>query len=391
MMDQQDKNRIQKALNASLSGIQETPCLARRIIAEGKEWRKKKMTKKLLVSLAFALVLMLVSVAYAATQWGILDYLEGMIGTQPPTADQVMQANLYQETINGVEITVKEAGYDGKTFFLLYSYRLVDAKEPMGTLKNGRYWISEKDEALLYEKNVGWWIDHIWINGKAVDMPGNSGGSVLGSDVPGEIVHVEYWRFDNENIFLEGNIEVGLPIGERQPLSEYSKADHPEKYDEDGNLLPPEEGVITFSFDAGDTLEKVQRFVSSQETVTPYGTAKVSEGCFTPLMSYITLELKVNEESLAAFKEENGEGYYDDKGNLIASYTGLDLFDGWLDRMTLVDGQGNILFPDWHGCNGMSDTWAEITFPYLENIPEEMYLAPVENGAADMTFAIKVK
>ena len=33
------------------------------------------------------------------------------------------------------------------------------------------------------------------------------------------------------------------PIGERQPLEEYMWAEHPEKYDADGNLLLPETGI----------------------------------------------------------------------------------------------------------------------------------------------------
>ncbi|MBE5784045.1 MAG: DUF4179 domain-containing protein [Clostridiales bacterium] len=389
MIEQREKERIKKAYETSLSGLQEDPWLAQRVLNEGKE--KKRMKKSISLLLAFALTLMVGTAAYAATQWGIYDFLGSMLGKQPAGADQVMQSNLHQETVNGVEITVKEAGYDGKTLFLLYSYRILDAKEPIGIQKNGAYLITEADENLLYEKNVGWWIDQLWINGKAVDMPGNSGSSIWGSDVPGEIIHAEYWRLDNEELALEGEIEISLPIGERQNLNDYRKVDHPEKYGEDGELLPPEKGLITFRFDAKDTLSKVRTFAANEEKTMPEITAKVTEASFTPLMTYITLELQGNEAALASYKAKNGEGYYDENGTLLFPYTDMDVFSGYIDSLTLVDRKGTILFEEARGCNGLSNTWAEFIFPHLENIPDALYLAPAPNGTADMNQAIRVK
>lgn len=85
-------------------------------------------------ALIFALVaaVLLGTVAFAASHWGIFDVLSVFLGSQPPTADSVMQADLHQETVNGVEITIKEAGYDGRTLFLQYSYRIPEATEPFG-------------------------------------------------------------------------------------------------------------------------------------------------------------------------------------------------------------------------------------------------------------------
>ena len=87
-------------------------------------------------ALIFALiaVLALGTVAVAATQWGIFGSLSEMLGMQPPTADSVMQGDLHQETGNGVESTIEEAGYDGRTLFLQYSYRFPGIDEPLGTV-----------------------------------------------------------------------------------------------------------------------------------------------------------------------------------------------------------------------------------------------------------------
>lgn len=343
-------------------------------------------------SLVFALVavLLLGTVAYAATKWGIFDSLGYYLGIQPPTADSVMQSNLHTETVNGVEITIEEAGYDGKTLFLQYSYRFPGIDEPLGTVsKHGELLLRDDDMALFEQYGLGWWVDAFWINGQDMDMANNSGGQERGSANPGEIVRTEYWRLDNIDVALTGKVEIAMPIGESQSAeyrnSLYSKETH--------QYALPDKGVVTFSFDASDTLSRVVTLNPNVETVLPEVTAKVSEAAFTPLMTYITLDLTANPEALAAFKQENGEGYYDEQGNLLWPYTGMDMYSSWIVGLKLVDGDGKVLFPDAVGNNGVGDSWAEFLYPYMDpaNLPEEMWLAPVEAGAADMTRAVRVK
>lgn len=69
-------------------------------------------------------------------------------------------------------------------------------------------------------------------------------------------------------------------------------------------------------------------------------TAQVTEACFSPLMTYLTLDLEVNPDAMAAFIETNGDGYYDEEGRLMWPYGGTDVFEGWLYSLSLVDGQG---------------------------------------------------
>lgn len=339
------------------------------------------------VAIALAITLMLGAVAFAAaTQWHLFDHIPFLTGNDTPkNADSLMQSDLYHETINNVEINVQEAGYDGRTLFLKYSYRMLDVDK---AFTDG---ITVDDELLLYNHNVGWWIDNLWINGKCMDMANGSGGLKTGSDVPGEIIVVEYWRLDNEGFSLNGPVQISLPIGERQNLADYSRKNHPEMYVVDGTLKLPDKGVVTFTYDAGDIRSQVTTFKPDGETVLPEVTAKVREAAFSPLMTYITLDLKVDPDVLAAFIAENGPGEKTENSEVIFPYSAMDVFSKWINSLELVDRKGVLIFPGHYGLDGYGNEWAEFLYPYLENIPDELYLAPVENGAADMSQAVRVK
>lgn len=55
---------------------------------------------------------------------------------------------------------------------------MLDVDTPLGLYReefagypeDQREGILEEDSNLLYEHNVGWWIDHLWIDGQCVDM-----------------------------------------------------------------------------------------------------------------------------------------------------------------------------------------------------------------------------
>lgn len=342
-------------------------------------------------ALVFALIalILLGTVAIAATHWGIFDALSAILGTQPPTADSVLQSMVHQETINGVEITIKEAGYDGRTLFLRYSYRLPDVDVPLGEKTDyGRY-LHEEDMELLYDRGLGWWVDAFWINGQSMDMADDSGGVCEGTEVPGEILYTEYWRLDNLGVQLSGKVDIAMPIGESQSF-EYRQALYDRETDK---YALPDRGVVTFTLDTSDTIDRVVTLHPQAETVAPDVTIRVAEAAFTPLMTYITLEMEPNPDSLAAYKAEHGEGYLGEDGTLLWPYTGVEVYGDWITTMELVDGQGRMVFPDKYGCIGFSDTWAEFNYPYMdaENLPEELWLAPRGDDTADMTYAIRVK
>lgn len=387
----QVSERFHRAVNDTLAEIEAQE--------QGEQLQRRPYNHGVRRVAAFALaaVLMFGTVAFAATQWGIFDTLGFMLGGQPVNEEAAMQKILHQETVNGVEITIHEAAYDGRTLFIQYSHRILDETEPFGVLdEKGNLKEGIRVESLqkLHDKNVGWWIDHFWINGQCVDMPNNSGAVETGTLNPGEIFRTEYWRLDNLDMELSGKVEIAMPLGECQPLSDYYPGkDHPDKFDADGNMLKPDKGLVTFTFDVGDVLSKVTTLHPNIETVTPDVTAKVSEAAFTPLMTYITLDLKGNPEALTAYKAEHGEGHRDKEGKLLWPYSALDVHNDYICSLTLVDGEGKMLFPDEYGNNGIGDSWAEFLYPYIapENMPEELWLAPVAGDGVDMEYAIRVK
>lgn len=327
--------------------------------------RHVRMGSRTLVIALIALLLM-GTVALAATQWGIFDKLGFMLGEQPVNGTvPYLEKVLHQETIGNAEITILEAGYDGRTLLMQYSYRSVDDSPA----------------------EVYWWTDHFWIDGQCISMAANSGGDRDSTTTPGVTICTDYFRLDNENVELNGVVTIGLPLGEK-PDSDYFRS----LYDENTfSYAQPEQGLVLFTFDTGDVLSHVETIHPNVETVTDIVTAKASEVSFTPLMTYITLELEGNPAALEAYKAEHGEGYYDENGVLYWSFSSLDVHISYLDSLTLVDGSGTPFFPNHLGNNGMSDHWAEYIYPHIEKLPEHLYLAPMENGTANMSEAIFIR
>ena len=355
------------------------------------------------ISIAVLIVVLAGAVALAAIQWNVFDTLSYLVGKNvSPAAGSLMQENLYQETVNNVEITVREAGYDGRTLLLQYAYRILDVDEAYGitaleefgeplpegmdagTFVNYR---EEEAEKALREHNVGWNFDQLWFNGVGMDMPGGSGATIVGSDVPGEIIHTEFWRLDNMNVTLDGLTEITLPIGELLPDEECHNL-----YDrETGMYRMPEKGVISFTYDAKNFASQVKVLRPDRATVLPEGTVTVKEADFTPLMTYITVSLEVNPDTMAAFIAENGENMLDDSGNVITKHGPLDVFEPLFMSLELVDSNGTVLFPDNSGLDSLGNEEAKFLYPAMETVPDELFLAPVSrDGSVDMNRAIPV-
>lgn len=328
--------------------------------------RSLRVGRRALV-LAIAALLLMGTVALAATHWGILDTLWYILGTQPVNSSMQMEKIVHQETIDSIDVTILEAGYDGRTLLLQYTCRNPDGAKP-------------------YEE---WWTDHFWVNGQSIDMPSDSGSDVTETDTPGEVIRTDYIRLDNERIQLSGQVTIGLPLGS-MPDSGYFKSLYNSETD---CYAQPDSGLVLFTFDTGDVLSRVETIHPNVETVTDIVTAKASEASFSPLMTYITLELAGNPEALSAYKAEHGEGYYDGNGELLWPFTSMDVHTEYLCSLTLVDEKGTALFPGHYGGNGMGETWAEYLFPYIaeEAMPEHLYLAPVQDGITNMAEAIFIK
>ncbi len=337
-------------------------------------------------TIALAVTLFLGAAAFAATtQWHLFESISFLTGSgTPKNADSVMQSDLYRETVNNVEITVREAAYDGRTLLIQYSYRILDAETPYAVTAGEIFGANLPDgmsadtvvesvpgEAVeaLEAHGVGSWISTIWIEGQELDMYPGSGRVVMGSTTPGEIIYTNYYRLDHGGVSLNGSVQITLPIGEKQSDEYLSNLYESETH----TYRLPDKGVVTFAYNAGDTASKTEVIRPDRETVLAEGTVCVREAVFSPLMTYITLSLQADPER----KLQEDE---------------LDIFEDWLFSLELIDGSGNILFPDEYGLNEHSRTAAEFLYPYMDTVPDELYLAPVdENGTADMDRAVLVK
>lgn len=125
------------------------------------------------VFLAFSLLLLgAASAEPAAEGWGIFDSLFGLLDSGAvKNADQVLQRDLYTDTVNGMTFTVSEAGYDGRSLFLRCSWRIPEAKTTYG-VKAGEIYgeflpegmrpdsyvegLNEEGSAQMADRQIGW-------------------------------------------------------------------------------------------------------------------------------------------------------------------------------------------------------------------------------------------
>lgn len=346
------------------------------------------------LALALVIVLLLSTVAMALMNWVSM---ENIFGTVPKNASKIMKSNLATVTVNNVEITIKEAGYDGMSLYLLYSHRMLDVDHPMGGVDehSANRYLTQEDWQAYGDYQVGWWVDNIWFDGKPMDMPGGSSGSTSGTEVNGEIIESQLWRLSEEDVYLDGKVEISLPIGERQDLKTLFASER----NEDGTLPLPDDGMVTFTLDTtleeGDVLKTHPNARAEFDTLT----ATVSEVVYTPIMAYINVDIDVKDEAIADFIARNGDGYYGDSGELFWSYGAADVVDEWgVYSLVMVDGEGNVVLPNMeeeygylYGSSGYNGKKLEYLFPYLDEYPEEMYLVQSHEGVLDLDHKIKVK
>lgn len=350
----------------------------------------RKLRRTLLI--AALITLLLASAAVAAYHWRLFDAV-WFFNTPPASEGVTRQSHLFEGTVNGVEVTVNEAVYDGRTLYLMWTYRLPDVDVPLGVAEDGTPYmgLSEEVSQFLQAHDMRLWTERIWFDGREADMTtAGSGGMTTGTAEPGVIEEYYYLRLDKDDVFLDGKVEVALPIGP-PPEGFYPPAEHPEIFDENGRMRLPDEGVITFTLDVTGMTDRVVTEHPCIPVATDLVTAQVTEACFSPLMTYITLDLEVNPNAMAAFIEANGDGYYDEEGRLMWSYGGMDVFESWIYSLSLVDGQGVELFPGEFGLDVHGDKMAEFVYPALSPLPDELWLAPIQDGVADMAAAVRVR
>ena len=327
--------------------------------------------------IAVALVLILAAAAFAATQWHIFGTISYLTGEAPVKADEFMMRDVYQETVNNTVISIDEVGYDGRILLVQYSFRFLDVDKPFGISLRDKYgdnippeeleeqggdpdkpvygWGEEEIYKEITAHHVGRNSDSIWINGQEVNAPELSEEWMQGTKNPGEVICGLVWRVNYNGVVFDSPLEISFPIGGE---------------------------TFSFTYDVQDIQSYVKTYHPERETVLPEGTVKVSEAAFTPLMTYITVETKADPDALAKYMKDSD---YEELG--------ISMFYSWLCSLQLVDGEGNLIETEGPGLESAGDDEGKFVFSYQENLPDELWLAPVyeEDQPADMTEAVLVR
>ena len=269
--------------------------------------------------------------------------------------------------------------------FLEYSFTLPGYDRPL-TKEDDLYELPESF-------GVDWWHDTIWFNGVSMDMPGDSSEARTRGPNNGEILVTQNWRLDHEGVVLDGPMEIIWPIGKSVEPGYYRRSEHPEHWTDENHLQAPPEGCgIRFTYTPADLAASIK--TEHPRVITDFDDVSImtEEVTYSPLMTYITFKMEPNAQALAKFIEEHGEWQQDENGEPLWHYTGADVYGGWVSQMVLVDGKGNQLFPKMNGNSWYSEAWAEFDYPYIENMPDELYMAALDDtGAVDMDRTVKVK
>ena len=317
-------------------------------------------------ALALMIAVLLVGAVALASALLKQNVFELLLGSSPQNAASVIQTDLARESFGECDIEIKQAAYDGVSLYVVYSIRERGAAEPLGEYdaQTGLYYYGEHTFPAMERDQIGWWTDQFWIDGKNVNMPGMSTGTIVGSDTPGELLFYDMYRLDQENINLDGkNVEIALPIGKRQPHGTLVT-------DGSGATTKPGQGLITFHLDCS---VRGGITVTHPDAEADLGThtAKVAEVTYSPIQMYATLRLQVKQDALDAYTAAHGKGWYGGDGTLIRPYGGMDVFGDWLASLQLVDGGGKPVFDPAalagvYGLQGYDTETAWVTFPYLD-------------------------
>ena len=133
--------------------------------ASGGAASARKLRRTLLI--AALITLLLASAAVAAYHWRLFDAV-WFFNTPPASEGVARQSHLFKGTVNGVEVTVNEAVYDGRTLYLMWTYRLPDVDVPLGVAEDGAPYmgLSEEFSQFLQAHDMRLWTERIWFDGR---------------------------------------------------------------------------------------------------------------------------------------------------------------------------------------------------------------------------------
>lgn len=125
MEDRKHKQTIQRVLDTCLSGLQEDPTLAQRILARGDSQRKSARRPSALAAFALILVLLFAATAFALTRPAVLQWLTGHAPASPQL-EATAQSVLGENTVDGITVRMNSIVYDGQK--LAFAYEVENAR-----------------------------------------------------------------------------------------------------------------------------------------------------------------------------------------------------------------------------------------------------------------------
>ena len=378
------------AMLGAFAQIQEQQAQESNIVKQAHPGFKKRTAAIILIA---ALLMVGVAVA-AALMPTILTTFWGNDVTMREDFPSRVQSDITEVMSGDCRVRIEEAVYDGVSLYVTYSVRNMSVDHMMGThfreAPEGVRQLVEEDYEEIRSWEAGYWSDRLWINGKDTDMP-ETAVIELGGDEPGEYVVSNMYHIGLMGIVLDGQARISLPIGKKQVWDYETYQTLPK--DEDGGVLEPEEGCVTFYVSAeGLDIERVKDgSVSTWSDGTEVWTA---EATFTPIKLYLTLNYRVPDELVEAYKQAMGSDGVYWEGKLMYPYSAIDVATDWIYDLVLTDEQGSLIDAKpngYDGYYGSGDTVCYYIFPYMDEYPSPLYVAPLVNGAPDMTRKVLVR
>ena len=175
MTDQQIRQALHEALDRRLSGMQEDPFLARRVLAGTKG--EKPMKKKLSLSLAVALALILMASVALAAGLGVFDKLAERFDEMGETrlhglSDVSDVVGTSVTTDDGITIDIDQCYYEGNRIFISYreSGNLYSCTRHEGTPEGEIQWSWTEKNFIAAENMISdlpvQQEDILWLNGE---------------------------------------------------------------------------------------------------------------------------------------------------------------------------------------------------------------------------------
>lgn len=215
------KKDFKSVADSRLSGVHVSAGLKHRILNNIQQTEELKVKKKTSLSAAIVLAIVLIATAaFALTKgFGLFDLMASYMTPEhavvQPDAFTLLKKDLAKADFEHVEVTVKEAVYDGRYLRVVHSVRDKSATEPFDEktaeqIDNGNFVFKAADMDQV------WWCSLDWAIANGQDLnPLGSAGVTAG---PGNGETIAWIQYDMSEIKVGDTLEVILPIRGRQSI-----------------------------------------------------------------------------------------------------------------------------------------------------------------------------